>query len=312
LNPLAPDLPESFRQTIIGCCGAEGEEWLRNLPGLLSEFSRKWRLAVGPPIPDLSMNFVAPAVREDGTEAILKLGPYADTLTEIDALRLYDGAGCVRMLEVERERKAFLLERLRPGAMLSEIRDDDEAVAIAAGVMGRLWRPAPPDAPFPSVADWAYGLKKLRPHFGGTTGPFPGSLVEEAEALFEELIPSQSEPVLLHGDLHHFNILSDERRGWLVIDPKGVIGEPEYEIGAYLRNEFHDRPDPKRLTARRLDGFAEHLGLDRERMRKWSLAQAVLSAWWTAEDSGEGEGAEDTEDSWIADMIDLAQILSEV
>ncbi|MCA9947244.1 MAG: phosphotransferase, partial [Anaerolineales bacterium] len=156
---------------------------------------------------------------------------------------------------------------------------------IAAQVMQKLWRPLPAEHNFPSVADWAGGLAELREEFGGGTGPFDEKLVGTAESLFTDLLASSGEPVLLHGDLHHYNILS-VGDGWKAIDPKGLAGEPAYEVGALLRNPFtlYDEPDLKRITVRRLDILAETLSLDRERLRQWGLAQAVLSAWWSYED----------------------------
>jgi streptomycin 6-kinase len=90
--------------------------------------------------------------------------------------------------------------------------------------------------------------------------------------MFAELAASQGPRCLLHGDLHQTNILWDEQRGWLAIDPKGVIGEPAYEFGAALRN-----PDVG-LADRRIHIIAERTGLDRERVAGWAYAQAVLSA----------------------------------
>ncbi len=98
-----------------------------------------------------------------------------------------------------------------------------------------------------------------------------------------------AEPVLLHGDLHHENILAAEREPWLAIDPKGLVGEPAYEVGAWLRNpmpQLLDMPQPGRILARRINQLAEELGFDRARLRDWGLAQAMLSAWWSMEDSG--------------------------
>ena len=92
--------------------------------------------------------------------------------------------------------------------------------------------------------------------------------------------------MLLHGDLHHYNILSAGREPWLAIDPKVVVGEAENEVGAFVRNRLLPVSRPERLLARRLDQFADELGFDRERILGWSLAQAVLSAWWSFEDSG--------------------------
>ena len=91
--------------------------------------------------------------------------------------------------------------------------------------------------------------------------------------------------------MHHENILSATRAPWLAIDPKGIVGEPDYEVGALLRNplpQLLNMPHPGRVTARRVDQLAEALGFDRARVRGWGLAQAVLSAWWCIEDSGYG------------------------
>ena len=116
----------------------------------------------------------------------------------------------------------------------------------------------------------------------------PTRLVEEAEELFDELVASQAEPVLLHGDLHHLNILSARRQPWLAIDPKGVVGEPAYDVAALLHNpvELLEAPRPGDVLERRVEVLTEELGLDRARVRGWGVSQAVLSAYWGLEDSG--------------------------
>jgi streptomycin 6-kinase len=161
--------------------------------------------------------------------------------------------------------------------------------------MAQYWRPVMEERPLLTVENWTSGLAKLRPYFNGGTGPLPEYLVDAAENLFAELIPSQGERVLLHGDLHHWNILSATRQPWLAIDPKGVIGEREYDTGAILRNPWGKHFDPqdlKRIQARRLDIFCEILGFERERILGWGVAQAVLSAWWSIEgNDGGGETA---------------------
>jgi streptomycin 6-kinase len=150
-----------------------------------------------------------------------------------------------------------------------------------------LWRPAPPEPQFPTTAQWAAGLGRLRAAFDGGVGPFPGDLVALAEALFAELLADSAEPVLLHGDLHHDNILAAQRTPWLAIDPQGVIGEPAYEVGAWLRNPLPwlwQSAAPTDLLRRRLHILAAELGIDWARLAAWGLAQAVLSAWWDYED----------------------------
>jgi streptomycin 6-kinase len=287
MNALAGD----FARTVTDLHGQEGIEWLDRLPSLLAACARRWSLAILPPFEPLSYNYVAPAIRSDGAGVVLKVGfPHPELLTELAALRLYDGRGSVRLLDADPEQGILLLERLNPGTQLLALADDEQATSIAAQVMRQLWRPAPPDHPFPTVARWASGLQRLRQRFDGGVGPFPLVWVERAERLFDELLASMGEPVLLHGDLHHYNILAAERQPWLALDPKGVIGEPEYEVGALLRNPLHilSMPQPGRLLERRVAQLAAELGFDRQRLVAWAVAQAVLSAWWSFEGHGRG------------------------
>lgn len=287
-------LPESLARTIGSTFGERGIEWLQRLPTLLADCAQRWSLTLLPPFPNLSFHYVAPVVRADGTEAILKAGvPHKELWTEIAALRLYQGRNSVRLLDADSEQGTLLLERLYPGTMLTLLADeaqDAQATSIAASVMRGLWRPVPPGLAFPTIGEWAQGLQRLREHFGGGVGPFPVALVEEAETLFVELLSSASEPVLLHGDLHHDNILSAQRQPWLAIDPKGIIGEPAYEVGALLRNLWQDRHrllNPGRILERRVYQLAEELSIERARVRGWGVAQAVLSAWWCIEDNSD-------------------------
>jgi len=123
--------------------------------------------------------------------------------------------------------------------------------------------------------------------FDGGTGPLNEKLVERVEKSVSDFFEENHNPVLMHGDFHHSNILSSER-GWLVIDPKGVIGPACYEVGPLLMNPWGDllNGDNYRLTTkRRIDILHEHLGFDRERIHAWGLAHAVLSAWWSIEDN---------------------------
>jgi streptomycin 6-kinase len=182
----------------------------------------------------------------------------------------------------------MLLERLQPGEPLSTVEDDEQATRFAGGVMGKLGRPAPEKHAFPTVSDWARGFERLRRRFDGGTGPMPRGLVEEAEALFTDLLASEGEPLLLHGDLHHENVLSAGRDPWLAVDPKGVVGEAAYETAALLHNpaEALDAPDPGKLLERRIEILTTELGLDPARVRAWGFAQAVLAAYWGLEDGG--------------------------
>jgi len=293
-------IPETFIQMQIELNGAVGHAWVERLPAIVDSCARRWNLTIEPSSAPLSYNYVVPARRADGTAVIVKAcAPAGEFAVQAAALRIYDGHGAVRLLELDRDDEVMLLERCEPGTPLLAVEDEERATSIAAATMRQLWRPVPldlpldllPDHPFPSVADWAKGLERLRARFDGGTGPFPTALVEQAEGLFTALIASMDEPVVLHGDLNYGNVLAAQRQPWLAIDPKGVVGEPAYETGVLLRDPLPrllNAPYPGRILARRVDQLAAELGFERARIRGWGVAQAVLSAWWSFEDHGHG------------------------
>ena len=285
-------LPDDFVRTQIELHGDAGRAWLDALPSILADCASAWNLTLEPPFPNLSYHYAAPARRVDGMPVVLKAcAPTGEFAMESAALRVYDGRGAARLIEINHEREVMLLERCEPGTVLLDTAEDAHATSIAAAVMRQLWTPIPPGHPFPSVADWGQGFDRMRRHFGGGVGPFPAAIVEQATRLYCDLGNSAAPSVVLHGDLHHGNILDAGSRGWLAIDPKGLIGEPAYETGSFLRNNMPDdlgSGEAKRLLVLRIDQFADELNLDRARIRDWALAQAVLSAWWRYVDHGHG------------------------
>jgi streptomycin 6-kinase len=300
------NIPPQFIHNINIAFGEAGKQWLVDLPSLLDEAAEKWNLTLGEPLL-LSYNYVTAAKFSDGMDVVLKLGvPNRELKSELSALRLFNGDGACRLLAADDERSMFLLERLKPGKMLVEMEDDEARTDIAVDVMMHLWRNPPAENCFIKLSEWFAALNGLRPRYAGGTGPFPQWLVERVESLLPELFADPNPPVLMHGDFHHFNILSSER-GWLAIDPKGVIGPRGYETGPLLMNPIPDwpyRPDAIRQTERRIAILGERLGLARETIRDWGICHSLLSAWWdlTPNDTG-GEYS-----VACAEMIAKAQI----
>ena len=286
------NLPPDFVDNVSKAFGERGRQFLENLPAILVRAAQRLDLTLGEPFL-LSYNYVCAATTADGNPVVLKIGvPNDEFLSEINALRLYGGQGACRLLQADAEQGLILLERLLPGVMLVTEEEDDLATRIAAGVMRTIHRPAPQVAGFLSLRGWFDELNELRPRFGGGTGLFPMRTVEIVETLLKDLFAENSPDVLLHGDFHHYNILSSER-GWLVIDPKGVIGPAEYEVGPLLMNPMGDIPPEREAiqrTRRRIAILSEMLGFDRQRLKAWAVCHSLLSAWWdTAEDGTGGE-----------------------
>jgi streptomycin 6-kinase len=304
------NLPPEFVSNIQNTFRESGYAFLEALPDSIAQASARWGLADIQPAPTLSYNFVAfarhlpsPAGRGAGGEVrdvVLKMGvPNREFLSEMEALRFFNGEGACKLIDYDEEKYWMLLERLNPGRMLATLEEDEEATHIAAEVMKKIWRPLesgglPPvqeQAPglhnFIQLSDWFDGLKRLRQRFNGGTGPLAENHVRRVERSVKDFFVENHNPVLLHGDFHHYNILSSER-GWLIIDPKGVIGPAGYEAGPLLMNPWGkllEGSDYRRITKRRIDILHEHLGFERERIHEWGLAHAVLSTWWGIEDN---------------------------
>jgi len=232
-----------------------------------------------------------------GAPVVLKATCDGDERRQGEVLAAFAGRGTVRVLA--HLPGAVLMERACPGdALLNLVHQgrDDDATAILARTLASM-RPeaAPPGLPTVESlgADLASG------------GPVPGDLLHAARAAHATLYASQREVRLLHGDLHHENLLFDRTRGWLAVDPKGVVGELAYEAGAFLRNPWGQPDlfaDPVRLRAR-LAILERTLPLDLARVRSWAFVQAVLAGVWAAED-----GLPDAE---IAGCLALARRLQE-
>jgi streptomycin 6-kinase len=250
---------------------------------MLESALRRWSLiAESPPVGTASGCVVM--ARRGAERLVLKLPRAEDERGAWRVLAHYDGAGAVRIVDRAGE-GAMLLERALPGDPLTArvlAGDDDGATAIVCAVAGRLHRRAPPQG-FALIEDWGRGFQR---HRASGRGGIPAHLLDQGEAWFAKLAGSQGPRRLLHGDLHHDNILFDAARGWLAIDPKGVLGEPAYEFGAALRNPTEEvaRYASPAILERRAGIIARESGCDVTRVLGWAFAQAVLSAVWSIED----------------------------
>jgi streptomycin 6-kinase len=276
---------EQFKQNALSW-GENGKLWLETIPALIAEYEIKWSLKVLAPF-DLSYNYVAPAKRFDGSDVVLKIGYPEDKefQTEIKALTLFKGEGIARLLESDADKSVILIEAVKPGVPLSSLDSDDEATRIIASVMKKLHKPLPLDHSFITISEWMSAIRRYEEIYP-KEGPLPIQLVKRADELFQELIETSDTPVLVHGDLHHDNILSSRRDHWLAIDPKGIAAEPAYEVAAMIRNPYEKLrhiSNLEPLLRRRILLLSDILEIEHVRLYKWCLVQTVLSAVWNIE-----------------------------
>jgi streptomycin 6-kinase len=273
-----------------GVAGEAGREWRRLLPATVANLVEEWSLTIGAPFPGLSYNYVAPVNCEDGTPAVLKVYFPEERAfrASAEALQLYDGDGAVRLLRVDSDRRAMLLERAEHGRDLWKLADEEQQIQITAAIMRRLWRPPPPDCSLPTAAAEFERMATLAPQLASSN--FPLRWIATATGIFEDL-ESAASPVVLHEDLHQANILAAQREPWLAIDPHGLIGPPALDTIQMILNVVWREADSacwQPAISRYVHSFADLLKLEPEQIRLCGVARAVLEAFWTLEDEGVG------------------------
>lgn len=258
--------------------------WLDVMPEAVAHYLDAWALDAGHAYePGGNTAWVAPVRTRDGEELVLKVGMrHPEAEHEAEALRLWDGAGAVRLHRSAYDDRslALLLERCDPGTPLAQLPEPEQDVAIAA-VLQRIWStPLSGDEPFEPLAvlcrTWA---DETEQRLAG--GGYPGDQghVRAAVALLREpSVRGRAADVLLGTDVHAENVLAAAREPWLLVDPKPFVGDPAYDVVQHLLN-CRERlvSDPLGLTAR----IAGLTGTDVVDVRAWTFARTACElAWW--------------------------------
>ncbi len=195
---------------------------------------------------------------------------------EAEALRAFGADRAVAVRDVRIDTCELVLECVHPGEQLASLATEDEAMRIVGQLFETGWPAVPPSPSAEPLDVFARAL------------PGDHRPLHRAAAVLRELLQDGRDRVLLHGDLHYGNVLSSDRAGYLLIDPKGAIGEPAFDIG-YLVS----RPGPtardhlplSRAIARRLAFLPDALGLDPQRVTAYAYVAAALSLAWAIEDN---------------------------
>jgi streptomycin 6-kinase len=269
----------TFHSNIISIYGKKGKAWLDELPEFVMAISSRLNLRDLIEVTNLTYNYVLSGFQGDNP-IILKLGLDSDGLArEAFALKCFAGCGAVYVLA--EDNGMLFLERAVPGMSLKDYfpTKEKESIEIACNVMKKLHQANIPEVHnFPHIKDWLTALDKDYPIHDG--------YLQKAKKLRDELLQNSEVDVLLHGDLHHDNILQNGEN-WFVIDPKGIIGDQAYEVAAFIRNpipELLNHADAPNIIHNRIARFAEALELPYQRILDWCFVQAVLAWIWSLED----------------------------
>lgn len=269
----------TFHSNIISIYGEKGKAWLNELPELVATIASRLNLRDLKEITNLTYNYVLSGFHGDNP-IILKLGfDNAGLKREAFALKCFAGYGAVKVLA--EDDGILLLERAVSGTSLKDYFPDreQESIEIACGVMKKLHQAnIPATHNFSHIKDWLKALDR--------DWKIPNEYLQKAREIRDQLLKTTGPDVLLHGDLHHDNILQNGY-DWVVIDPAGILGEKAFEVAAFIRNpipELLNHADAPNIIQGRVSHFAEALELPERRIAEWCFVQAVLAWVWALED----------------------------
>lgn len=270
---------QTFKTNVINIHGEIGKAWLLDLPKIINKIANANGLSELKPLYNLTYNYVLSGFRGE-QPIILKLSLDIDGLNhEALTLKAFASFGAVKIL-VQQD-GALILERAISGISLKSYfpNKENEAIEIACNVIKKLHQAHSPKQKFPYIEDWLAALDKEQ--------NIPTNYLKKARELRDRLLQTSTQQILLHGDLHHDNILQNNNN-WVIIDPKGVIGEQAYGVSAFIRNplpELLSSKSIKNIVSNRITKFAKILSLDPMRVQDWCFVQAVLAWTWALEDN---------------------------
>jgi streptomycin 6-kinase len=276
---------DTLRANIINIYGESGKKWLLNLNQIVKNLQKYWNLKEIKAINNLTYNYVARASNDKNNPVILKIGCDKKIINdEINALKYFNNNGSIALLDYNQEYNALLLEQAIPGITLKSLypQELDFVMDNFLLTISKLHDHSLPDnINFPSISSWLESIDKIQ------SNVIPKKLVDKAITLKAPLLSSIRNEKLLHGDLHLDNILKNDNE-WLAIDPKGIIGDVEFEIAAFdfiANNELDDATSS--MFKERIEKIANKAKLSSQRIKDWTFVRLILSAAWSIEDEGD-------------------------
>ncbi len=272
---------EILKDNITKIFGQAGIAWLQALPNIIQKVSMKWELSKVKHFDNLTHNYVASAITADNRRVAVKICCDFDSFkNELKTLQHFQGKHYISLIDYDEKLQAILLELADPGISLLEIakKDQFQAITIYAGIISSLYfSPQKSEDTFPATEDW------LKPLYEGLD--LPAQLLQTARKMCEIRQEERKRSMLLHGDLHHKNIMLHDKE-WKIIDPKGVVGEIGFEIGAFIINPIDQVGEISSYKINtKVNKMSDLLQLDESYIRQWAFIRAVLGACWCIQDN---------------------------
>lgn len=247
---------ETFRNNIVDLRGEQGQKWLESLDDIVQNLAKKWNLSHLKAFSNLTYNYVLSGYQNGNVPVVLKVGIENDLLQkEAEMLRFFANYGAVTL--IDSCDGALLLQRCVPGYSLTNYfpNDEENSIEIIANVIKKLHSASLKQnmstvTPLKELLNDLYQLSNVAENY-----------VAKARDFSESLLKTTTKNVVMHGDLHHDNVIYDESaQSWKIIDPAGVIGDPTYEYTSFMINpidKIWKRDNALSIIENRIQKFAQ-------------------------------------------------------
>jgi len=248
----------------------------------LSLYIKKWNLSESKLIAETATSSLYAVEREE--PLVLKIFTEMGAKDELNggaALRAWAGNGAVHLKDSDEG--AVLIERLYGPNLyaLSESGHENEATKIFSEIIKKIHSVKTQDLKDIPSLETLFSSLKYYQEYG-----YSRHLFKKALEVSEQLLASQTKTVLLHGDLHHENVMKRKGGEYVCFDPKAFLGDPAYEIATILKNP-RDYPSISQNEAtclRRAADFSKSLGLPIDRILGFAFVHVCLSTLWSIQD----------------------------
>lgn len=257
----------------------------------MDHYADRWNLTSFQLIPSFSANLVLTCESARFGSAVLKIGKSAskEFISEWNALREYDGRRFCRVFDADPDNGVILEERVRPGTPLRDERSLERRLSVFCSMYKDLHIPPADPAMYPTYTGWVARITDYMSRRHDCKELY--AYMKKANDLCQSVAAAHTQQMLLHGDFHHDNILLGEGGAYTIIDPKGVVGDPVFDVPRFILNEFDDeQPSELAKKINEIIGILEkNLLIPNDLLRKCLFVETAMGECWSVEDGATPE-----------------------
>jgi len=260
-----------------------GEKLYKKILKYLEIYSEKWVLCDFEFVEYYSVSIIFFCKSKLYGDCVLKINDSEDVsvidfMSGYNALLDYNNSEkFCKLFECDTDNQIMLIERIIPGKMLKDEPSLEKRLEVFSDLFNGLHiEPKNPEI-YVSHIDWICDICDKTDYTGKYEELYLHAL--KAKELCFEISKTYNRRLLLHGDLHYDNILLDKNGQYKIIDPSGVIGDPVFDTGRYILNEYWDNKTVEKV----IKYFEKSLNIPDKIIRQSFYIDTVLSNCWSVE-----------------------------